>query len=180
MLINLCYTIVHFILGKHSPQDVPITFLMTQYSTHKKNKDCWFSPPFYSGSEGYKMCLNVYANGERDGTGSHVSLRVHLMRGEFDSQLVWPFKGLITIRLVNYISDGPFYNYYHNSVHFNDATVDSGRVSYRVTSSERAMCGWGWTRFISHNIVECNSKTRRYIDNDSLTFRITNIVVHSI
>ena len=47
---------------------------MTQYSTCKKNKDEWYSPPFYTGPGGYKMCINVVPKGW--GIGTHVSVYV--------------------------------------------------------------------------------------------------------
>ena len=47
---------------------------MSQYSTHKKNDDRWYSPPFYTGPGGYKMCIKVTANGQGDGAGTHVNI----------------------------------------------------------------------------------------------------------
>ena len=34
-----------------------------------------------------------------------MSVFVHLMRGEYDSMLKWPFRGDITIQLVNHNND---------------------------------------------------------------------------
>ena len=51
------------------------------------------------------MCIFVDANGRGSGAGTHVSVYVHLMRGEYDSRLVWPFRGDITIQLVNHNND---------------------------------------------------------------------------
>ena len=45
------------------------------------------------------MCIRVTANGWYSGAGTHVSVAVHRMRGEYDSRLVWPFRGDITIQL---------------------------------------------------------------------------------
>ena len=45
------------------------------------------------------MCINVDANGRGTGAGTYVSVYVHLMRGEYDSRLVWPFRGDITIQI---------------------------------------------------------------------------------
>ena len=50
-------------------------------------------------------CINVTAGGQISGAGTHVSVLVHLMRGEYDSRLVWPFRGDITIQLVNHNND---------------------------------------------------------------------------
>ena len=157
------------------PHQVPIEFIMTEYSTHKKNKDAWYSPPFYTGPRGYKMCLRVVANGRSSGACSHVTVYVHLMRGEHDSRLVWPFRGDVTVLLVNYNNDQDHHVYW--TAHFNDAALADGRVCNRVTSEERARYGWGCPKFASHTEVESHSKTGRYIDNNCLKFRITNIAV---
>ena len=124
------------------------------------------------------MCIKVTANGQGDGAGTHVNIAVYLMRGEYDSRLVWPFRGDITIQLVNHKS----YVFHHEeTVPFNDgAAASSGRVSDRVTSGERAEYGWGYDQFISHTTVESSTKSRRYIVNDCLTFRITKIVVSCV
>ena len=147
---------------------------MTQYSTHKKNDDVWLSPPFYTGPGGYKMCIKVNANGFVVGTGTHVTVGLLLMRGEYDSRLVWPFKGDITIQLVNH-KDG----HLERNVPFNDAAVANGS-SDRVTSGDRATNSSGYQVFISHTEVESSTSTRRYIDNNSLTFRITKVEVYSV
>ena len=121
------------------------------------------------------MCIEVDSNGWGDGSGTHVTVFVHFMRGEYDSRLVWPFKGDITIQLVN-----------HNNVHhserilaFNDASAAFG-VANRVTSGEIATKRWGYQKFISHTDVDSSTSTRRYIDNNSLTFRITKVKVYSV
>ena len=55
----------------------------------------------------YMMCLKVYANGQGDGKGTHVTVAVCLMRGEFDDLLKWPFRGDFTIQLKK--NDPPHY-----------------------------------------------------------------------
>ena len=70
----------------------PPAFIMTDFSRHKSASDTWYSLPFYSHIGGYKMCFRVDANGVVDGAGTHVSVFVYLMRGEYDYDLLWPFK----------------------------------------------------------------------------------------
>ena len=77
----------------------PVDIVMDEFEEHKDDDSSWYSPPFYSCLGGYKMCLKVLANGEGKGKGTHVSVFIHLMRGEFDDDLKWPFNGKITIQL---------------------------------------------------------------------------------
>ena len=122
------------------------------------------------------MCINVNANGRGIFTGSHVSAYVYLMKGEYDSWLVWPFRGDMTLQLVNHINDQDHHEW---TVPFNDA-ADDGRVSGRATLRRRADTGRGFQQFVPHAVVESCIETRKFIVNDCLTFRVTKIVVRSI
>ena len=62
----------------------PVRLTMTNYEEMKKSNQQWYSPPFYTHSGGYKMRLNVVANGCGAGKGTYVSVYAYLMRGEFD------------------------------------------------------------------------------------------------
>ena len=75
--------------------------IMENFDEYKRDNDSWHSPYFYTRPNGYKMCLRVDANGVASSRGTHLTVFVCLMRGEFDDQLKWPFRGNITIRLVN-------------------------------------------------------------------------------
>ena len=50
-------------------------------------KDSWYSLPFFSGPEGCKLCLDVNANGFGDEKGTHVSVFVQIVKGEYDDKL---------------------------------------------------------------------------------------------
>ena len=51
------------------------------------------------------MCLGVDTYGIGIGKGTHVSVFTCLMCGNFDSHLKWPFRGNVTIQLVNQLED---------------------------------------------------------------------------
>ena len=59
------------------------------------------SPPFYTSPCGYRLCARVYLNGDGLGKGSHVSLFLVVMKGEFDSLLPWPFAQHVTLCLLD-------------------------------------------------------------------------------
>lgn len=59
----------------------------------------WYSPSFYSSQFGYKFCLRVNTivrDGER-----FISLFIHVKLGENDDILDWPFKGNITLSILD-------------------------------------------------------------------------------
>ena len=104
----------------------------------------WYSRPFYTSREGYKMCLRVNANGLDRSKGTHVSMFTYLMRGEFDSRLKWPFRGTVTIQLVNQLEDREHrtvtHPYYHTA-----SDASSARVPHKAKSHGR-----GKHEFIPH------------------------------
>ena len=60
-----------------------------------------YSPPFYTGRNGYKMCITAYLNGDGTGKGTHLSIFFVLMKGEYDPLLQWPFESKVSLILVN-------------------------------------------------------------------------------
>ena len=59
------------------------------------------SPPFYTGRNGYKMCIRAYLNGDGSGEGTHLSIFFVLMKGEYDPLLQWPFESKVSLILVD-------------------------------------------------------------------------------
>ena len=151
----------------------PPDMVMTDFEEHRKAADEWYSPPFYSHIGGYKMCLNVNANGFGYDKGTHVSVYVYLMRGEYDDHLKWLFRGDITIQLLNQKSDEG-----HKEATFNYNNLVSDKCAGRVVGQERADGGRGSSRLIAHS--DLNTEDREYLKNDCLKFRIPKIVVRSI
>ena len=60
-----------------------------------------YSSPFYTGRNGYKMCIRVFLNGDGSGKGTHLSIFFVLMRGEYDPLLQWPFEPKVSLILVD-------------------------------------------------------------------------------
>ena len=60
-----------------------------------------YSPPFYVGRFGYKVCARLYPNGDGIGKGTHMSMFFVIMRGEYDALLPWPFIQKVHFRLID-------------------------------------------------------------------------------
>ncbi len=56
-----------------------------------------FSQPFFLEKYRYKVCLQV----SMDGIGGSLSVFVHIMKGDFDSILDWPFEHRIAVKVKN-------------------------------------------------------------------------------
>ena len=154
----------------------PPDIVMNEFERRKKESERWFSPAFYTHVGGYKMCFNIDANGLDIGEGTHVSVGVWMMKGEFDSHLKWPFKGEITVELVNQKEGGE--NHERNIGHTYSEERDS--VFQRVTERERAGKGWGYPQFISHADLYKPENGKEYLLNDTLIFRVTKVEVTSV
>ena len=60
-----------------------------------------YSPPFYTGRNGYKICIRAYLNGDGIGYNTHFSIFFVLMKGEYDPLLKWPFESKVSLILVD-------------------------------------------------------------------------------
>ena len=77
----------------------PFLFTFSNYQHYKMNDMVYSSPSFYSHAGGYKFRIMIYPNGVYEGKGSHVSIFVAIVKGEYDDTLVWPFQGRVTLGL---------------------------------------------------------------------------------
>ena len=144
---------------------IPVQFVMNDFADYKENEELWISQPFYTHPRGYKMCLNVDAAGDGEGEGSHVSVFIELMRGEFDSELNWPFQGSITVTLLD--QEGG-----QHMAETDCFTCDSSLPNEcvcQVVGQEKNL-GWGARTFIAHKDLYPN-----YNKNDSLYFKISDL-----
>ena len=143
---------------------VPLEVTMHDFRRHKTLNMDWFSSPFYTHPRGYKMCLNVDANGFGEGRGTHVSVFIYMMQGEFDNELKWPFRGTITVQVLN--GRVAEVNPYYTIVQFDQRSKAAGRVY----EASRASSGQGMLKFIAHAELQ-----HRFLVNDKLCFRITKV-----
>ena len=153
-------------LGKyHTQQECrPFVTKMPNFNQVKMSR---YSPGFYTHPSGYKMCLRVDANGSGDGKGTHVSVFMHLMKGENDDTLTWPIRYKCTITLLNQLKDEG-----HYCKTINCATDEADEVNSRMLSGERGE-GWGYSKFIPRDQLDLQEdKQCQYLKDDSLYFRV--------
>ena len=119
------------------------------------------------------MCLSVYANGNGTGQGTHVSVYTCLMRGEFDSHLKWPFRGTVTVQIVNQLEDK---KHHIETITYTDVTPD---ISAAQVSGRERSHGRGWHEFLPHSELGLNvANNRQYLKDDCLIFRIVSVTLN--
>lgn len=153
----------------------PFEFVVDQCKRRRRSNADYYSLPFLSHEDGYRLCVRVLLNGMGSGRGTHVSVYVYLMRGDNDGSLVWPFRGNVQIHLLNQISDT---NNHEQSIDFSESAHPS--VASRVTVGERSVRGQGFAQFVSHLDLKFDSvRNRQFLKNDCLRFRVVAVDVYS-
>ena len=137
----------------------------------ERTNDIVYSPAFYTHPHGYQMCVCVYPNGCGDGEGTHVSIFTYMMRGPFDNNLKWPFRGEITIQLVNQAGD---HDNIEMTIHYNDETPDI--YAGRVKGKERSDGGWGKRQFLAHTALPYDAVEKtQYLKDNHLIVRVVKV-----
>ena len=103
-------------------------FTITEYSKRKQFNNIYFSPPFTTSPQGYRLCLIVYSNGAGSSNGSHLSIYAYIMKGQHDDRLQWPFTGTIIFELLNWLEDKGHYK--------RTLPIDTNNDFVRVTKGE--------------------------------------------
>ena len=89
------------IRGMYLPKNTS-NFTLKEFNSFECNS-CLEFPPFYTHSRGYKMCLKIVpqVNESYWPTNAHTKISIHIMKGPFDDELRWPFRGVVTVLLLN-------------------------------------------------------------------------------
>lgn len=120
------------------------------------------SLPFYTGVPGYKMCLRVNLNGIDSGANSHVSMFVHLMQGEFDSVIEWPFPGSITLTIMDQDTRS-------EPQHVKETlTARPTLQAFLRPKTNRNHKGYGYVEMMPHSTL----RTYGYIKDDTMVVRV--------
>ena len=116
------------------------------------DKHVVLSPAFYTHPHGYRMEVKVNPNGHGYGEGSHVSIFSCLMKGPFDEYLKWPFRGEVTIQIVNQAGD---HDHKEGTIHYTDDTPKDSAGG--VTDNDKDQKGWGYSKFLDHATLQNNT-----------------------
>ena len=115
--------------------------------------------------------LRVVVNGIGSGKGTHLSLIVSLLKGEYDDQLQWPFNANITIQLLNWSGD---YGHKEDTIPHHRSPL---KCRTRVTEGDIAPCGKGSGQFISHSVLESVTSDVQFITDNKICFNIIKISI---
>jgi hypothetical protein len=117
------------------------------------------SPGFYTSYYGYKLCIRVNLNGVEGGNGSHISVFIHFMKGDFDDILEWPFRGKIILTIINQC----------DPVHNITEVLESkpNLAAFQRPQSNRNHKGFGYIEFAQVTVIESG----KFVVNDTLILK---------
>ena len=119
-----------------------------------------YSPPFYSSPFGYKFCLCLLPCGTSENVEESLSIFLHIMKGEYDDTLQWPFSGTVSFRLFNQIENG---------IDLEETCSLSPNLLFsQRAKNERNFKGYGYDSFLSLEELEANPG---FTKNDTLMIR---------
>jgi len=121
------------------------------------------SNPFFD--HGYKFRLSCYANGLGDGQDTHLSIFFHILKGEYDAILSWPFCKKVIFTLVDQ-QDDP--NDRKNITYSLTPNDHEGLKECIMRPSKGELLGFGFSEFVSHDKL----KERRYIVDDTMFIQV--------
>ena len=120
-----------------------------------------YSPVFYTSAAGYKLRLQLYPNGDGTAQGTHMSLYIVIMRGEYDAILKFPFPYKFIFALLDQTN---------NQRHIIETfTPDPNSTSFQQPRSDMNLAS-GITKFIPLKLLE--KENNPYIHDDTMFIKV--------
>ncbi|KAL2093558.1 hypothetical protein ACEWY4_010870 [Coilia grayii] len=124
--------------------------------SHRANQSViLYSPGFYTGRPGYKLCLRLQL---QPPTVPHnpnfLSLFVHTMRGAFDKQLAWPLQGSFKLTILDQ----------REGQHITEVMeTKPDLLAFQCPTADRNLKGFGYVTF-----VHLSKLCERYVEDNVL------------
>lgn len=133
------------------------TFKLTKYYALKQRSHSWIEDHTYRC--GYNVYISVYPNGYNEATNHYLSVYIDVEEPPRSSLLQWPFKGTVTVEILNQVSN---HSHYKRS------------VESFVPRSNHPEIAAEFVHLICHSSVEAPSRGGcQYLLGDTLYFRVT-------
>lgn len=118
------------------------------------------SPSWYTSQFGYKLQASLFLNGNGTGEGTHLSLYIKLLPGEYDALLKWPFSHTVAFTL---------FDQSEKACNIVESFVpDPTWENFQRPSKEPDTLGFGFPRFVSHETIY----KRGFVRDDVIFIRI--------
>lgn len=126
------------------------------------------SPPFYTSQYGYKLQASMFLNGNGPGEGSHISVYIKVLPGDYDALLKWPFSHSITFTLFEQGAQSASANNGSQGGIAESFVPDPSWSNFQRPSHEPDSLGFGFPRFVAHEILN----RRPFVKDDTVFLRV--------
>ena len=148
-----------------NPQGDAMTFKLTGFYGGKSEDQIFYSPSFYTSSQGYHMKMRVDPNGCGASKGTVISAFAMVLDGKYDDDITWPFQGKVTLDLLNQLE---------NKNHHIRNILSGGPGNEYNKYMRPGGCGFGIGTFIPHSQLGHNPYyNTQYLKDDTLYFRVS-------
>ncbi|XP_029441209.1 TNF receptor-associated factor 5-like [Rhinatrema bivittatum] len=126
-----------------------------------EQRTSFYSPVFSTHPFGYQLCCRIYPNGDGSGKGSHLSLFLAIVRGDYDDILPWPFRQKVTLMVVDQSGQ---------QKHFRETFVpDTLSASFHKPKTQMNVAS-GSPQFIKHNLLLGSASP--YMKNNAIYVKV--------
>lgn len=141
------------------------------YDAQSERQPSIYSPPFYTSNAGYKLCIRLYLNGDGNARGTHMSVFLVILQGEFDCLLQWSFSYQVTFCLFDQRT-----MIESNGSKPNEHVIASFRPNVTSTSFQRPCSAIniasGIPKFLPLERLQAPEGANRYIINDTMFIKV--------
>lgn len=123
------------------------------------------SLPFYTSACGYRLQASLFIAGNGAGEGTHMSIYIKVVPGEYDNILKWPFKHTISFTLID---QDPCRQSAVNIVESFLPDPNWANFSRASKVEDPDQLGFGFPKFVPHGMLDL----RQYIKDDTLFIKI--------
>ena len=124
-----------------------------------------YSTAFYIRPGGYRLCMRIHLNGVGSRVGQHVALFVHMMQGDYDTILEWPFTGRIVLSILDQSDASEFRHRHHISQTF---VARPNLPAFQMPTAPRNYEGYGSVEFAPIEQI----REGQYVKNNTMMVRI--------
>ena len=122
------------------------------------------SPPFYTDRcGGYRMRASAFLCGNGSGEATHVSVYIHMLVGEYDNLLEWPFRRPISFWLLDQCSDPE-----KRSDVLESFTPNPSWKHFQRPRKDVRSVGFGYPKFVAHDTLRSGT----FIKDDAVFVKI--------
>ena len=139
---------------------IGILIKMPNFGEYKERQEYWCSRPIYTHPCGYKFCFRVNAYG----IGTHMSVCLEPLKGEFDRQLMWPALCIVTLELLNQRK---------NMCHL----IMTRTFQWHKPTPKKTFEEAGFTPIAHEELTYDAERQTQYLADNCLLFRLSNVEV---